>query len=136
MNKEAEILENSRVIAVVGLSSNPERPSNRVAQYLMDNGFTVIPVNPNEQEILGQACFPDLTSIPRKVDMVDIFRKSADVPPIVDEAVKIGAAVVWMQEGVVNEEAAAVARKAGLEVVMDQCTRKVHIEAHGGDPEA
>ena len=136
MKKEEEIIENSRVVAMVGLSSNPERPSNRVARYLMENGYKVIPVNPNEKEILGETCYPDLGSIGQAVDMVDIFRKSEDVLPIAEEAVRIGAKVVWMQEGVINEEAAILARRAGLEVVMNKCVRKVHIGSHGGDPEA
>ena len=135
MKKEEQIIENARVIAMVGLSANRERPSNRVARYLMGQGYKVIPVNPNESEILGEACYPDLGSIGQAVDMVDIFRKSEDVLPIAEEAVRIGAEVVWMQEGVINEEAAALARRAGLEVVMDKCARKVHIKYHGGDTE-
>jgi predicted CoA-binding protein len=123
---EDKILTDYRVVAVVGASPNPERPSNQVAAYLIENDYRVIPVNPNAGEILGQKCYPDLTSIPEKVEVVDIFRRSEDVMPIVDEAIKIGARAVWMQEGVINEEAAAKARDAGLLVVMDKCMLKEH----------
>lgn len=128
MALEEEILRGNRIIAVVGLSSNPERPSNQVGSYLKEKGYTIIPVNPNEKVILSETCYPDLSSIPVHVDVVDIFRRSEDVPPIVAEAVKIGAKAVWMQEGVVNEEAAASARKAGLKVVMDKCMKKEHLK--------
>ena len=131
MSEEEEILKDNKVIAVVGLSSNPERPSYRVASYMKDKGYTIIPVNPNEKEVLGQTCYPDLSSIPGHVDVVDIFRRSEDCPPIAREAVKIGAGVVWMQEGVVSEEAATCARDAGLKVVMDKCIKKEH-EKLGG----
>ncbi|MFC1998233.1 CoA-binding protein [Chloroflexota bacterium] len=123
---EEAILKNSKIIAIVGLSKNPERPSNIVAAYLMDNGYTVIPVNPKEDEILGLKSYPGLSSVPQKVDVVDIFRKPEDVPPLVEDAIKIGAKTVWMQEGVINEEAAARARDAGLDVVMDKCMKKEH----------
>ena len=124
MSVEAEILHFSRVVAVVGLSASPDRPSYKVASYLREQGYRVIPVNPTEKEILGGLCYPNLASIPESVDVVDIFRRSEDVPPIVEEAIKIGAKAVWMQEGVINEEAAARAREAGLMVVMDKCMRK------------
>src|SRR4030042_91695 len=127
MSREADILNKYRNVAVVGASSNPERPSYIVVGYLMKHGYHVIPVNPNEQKILGKTSYPNLSSIPEKVEVVDIFRRSEDVMPIVDEAIKIGAKVVWMQEGIVNEEAAAKARNAGLLVVMDKCMRKQHI---------
>ena len=123
---EDKILTDFRVVAVVGASSNPKRPSNQVAAYLIENGYRVIPVNPNSAEIFGEKCYPDLASITEKVDVVDIFRRSEDVMPIVDEAIKIGARAVWMQEGVINEEAAAKARDAGLLVVMDKCMLKEH----------
>jgi len=123
---EDKILTDYRIVAVVGASPNPERPSNQVAAYLIENGYRIIPVNPNAAEILGQKCYPDLTSIPEKVEVVDIFRRSEDVMPVVEEAIKIGAGAVWMQEGVVNEEAAAKARDAGLLVVMDRCMLKEH----------
>lgn len=127
MSLEADILNKYRNIAVIGASSNPERPSHRVVSYLMKHGYHVMPVNPNEQKILGKTSYPNLSSIPEKVEVVDIFRRPEDVMPIVDEAIKIGAKVVWMQEGVINEEAAAKARNAGLLVVMDRCMRKQHI---------
>jgi len=129
--EEEKILKDNKVIAVVGLSSNPERPSYRVATYLKEKGYTIIPVNPNEKVILSETCYPDLSSIPGHVDVVDIFRKSEDCPPIAREAVKIGADVVWMQEGVVSEEAATCARDAGLKVVMDKCIKKEHEKLAG-----
>jgi len=132
MGIEEDVLRGNRTIAVVGLSANPERPSNMVAAYLKENGYQIIPVNPNEKEILGETCYPDLSSIPGSVEVVDIFRRSEDVLPIAQEAVKIGAGVVWMQEGVINEEAAAYARQAGLKVVMDRCTKKVHEKMEAG----
>ena len=123
---EETILNSSKVIAVVGLSGNPERPSNITAGYLKDHGYTIIPVNPNEQEIFGQKAYPNLSSIPEKVDVVQIFRKSEHVPPIVEDAIKMGAGAVWMQEGVINEEAAAKAKDAGLMGVMDKCMKIEH----------
>jgi uncharacterized protein len=131
MNDIEEILKNSRTVAIVGLSSNPEKPSHIVGAYLQDHGYTVIPVNPMEKTVLGQTSYPDLSSIPVKVDVVDIFRKAEDVPPIVREAIKIGAAAIWMQEGIKNEEAAAAARQAGLKVVMDRCILKEHARLTG-----
>ncbi|OGO00463.1 MAG: CoA-binding protein [Chloroflexi bacterium RBG_13_52_12] len=131
MSTVEEILRNSNTVAMVGLSANPERPSNIVAVYLKEKGYRIIPVNPGEKTILGEISYPDLSSIPEKVDVVDIFRKSEDVPPIVKEAIKIGAKTVWMQEGVKNEEAAAAARKAGLKVVMNKCMRKEHMNLLG-----
>ena len=128
MSAEEEILNFSRVVAVVGLSSKPDRPSYRVASYLKEQGYKIIPVNPGEKEISGELCYPDLASIPEPVDVVDIFRRSEDVPPIVEEAIRIGAKAVWMQEGVINEEAAARAREAGLGVVIDKCMRKEHLK--------
>ena len=123
---EETILNSSKVIAVVGLSGNPERPSNIATGYLKDHGYTIIPVNPREDEVFGLKSYPDLTSVPGKVDAVQIFRKSEDVPPIVEDAIKIGAKTVWMQEGMVNEEAAKRATDAGLMVVMDKCMKKEH----------
>lgn len=124
----ADIIRNARVIAVVGLSDKPERPSYDVAEYLLEHGYRIIPVNPMIKEWKKIAAYPSLSDIPReiKVDIVDIFRRSEDVPPVVDEAIKIGAKVVWMQLGIVNEEAAAKARAAGLEVVMDRCLKIEH----------
>ena len=127
MTSIEDILENSRTVAMVGLSSNPERPSNLVGKYLKAHGYRVIPVNPNEKTVLRLKSYPDLSSIPVKVDVVDIFRRSEDVLPIVQEAIKIGAKAVWMQEGVQNAGAAALARKAGLKVVQNKCMRKQHI---------
>ncbi len=123
---EAEILNNSRVIAIVGLSANADRPSNIVARYLKENGYRIIPVNPQAKEVLGEVCYPDLSSIPERVDVIDIFRPSAEVPAIVEEAIKIGAKAIWMQEGIVNEGAASRAEGAGLLVVMDRCMLKEH----------
>jgi len=123
---EAEILNEYRNVAVVGLSTNPERASYGVASYLNEQGYNIIPVNPNAQKILGKTSYPNLSSIPESVEIVDIFRRSEEVLPIVEEAIKIGAKAVWMQEGVINEEAAAKARDAGLLVVMDKCMFKEH----------
>jgi predicted CoA-binding protein len=126
MSAEEEILKDSQAIAVVGLSANPDRASYKVASYLKENGYRIIPVNPREEEVLGEICYPDLSSIPEPVDVVDIFRRPEDVPHIVQEAIKIGARAVWMQKEVINEEAAAQARQAGLRVVMDRCMREEH----------
>jgi predicted CoA-binding protein len=118
------ILRESHTIAVVGLSGDPERPSFEVAQYLQERGYRIIPVNPNLQEVLGERAYPDLLSIPEPVDVVDIFRRSEAVPLIVEQAIQIGAKAIWMQEGVVNEEAAQQAHRSGLLVVMDHCMLK------------
>ncbi len=131
MGEEQEILENYRVIAIVGLSSNETKPSNHVGSYLKVKGYRVIPVNPTEKVILGEKCYPDLASVPESVDVVDIFRPSADVPPIVEAAIKIGAKAVWMQEGIINEKAAGRARNAGLKVVMNRCMMKEHFRRYG-----
>jgi predicted CoA-binding protein len=135
MTAVEEILKNSKSVAMVGLSSNPERPSNIVGKYLKEHGYKIIPVNPGEKTILGETSYPDLASIPGKADVVDIFRKAEDVLPIVREAIKAGAKAVWMQEGITNEAAAAEAGKAGLTVVMDKCMRKEHMKLTG-QPEA
>ena len=126
MSTEEEILNSSRVVAVIGLSLNSDRPSYRVASYLKEQGYRIIPVNPTAKEILGEVCYPSLSSIPEAIDVVDIFRRSKKVPGIVEEAIKIGAKAVWMQEGVINEGAAVRAREAGLLVVMDKCMLKEH----------
>ena len=136
MSIEKRILNSSRTVAVVGLSSKPDRPSHKVASYLKEQGYTIIPVNPTEREVLGEICYPDLASVPTSIDVVDIFRRSEEVLPIVKEAIKIGAKTVWMQEGVINEEAADRAREAGLMVVMDKCMRKEHLKLHGRGDEA
>jgi predicted CoA-binding protein len=121
---EKKILTEFRTIAMVGASPNPERPSNRVFDYLAHHGYHVIPVNPTAQQILGHASYPNLSAIPERVEIVDIFRNSDEVLPIVEEAIRIGAKAVWMQEGVINKEAAAKAKEAGLLVVMDKCMMK------------
>ena len=120
------ILKNSRTIPVVGLSSREHRPSYGVARYLQSAGYRIIPVNPSETEILGEKCYARLEDIPEHVDIVDIFRRAEFVPEIVESAIRIGARAVWMQEGVVNEEAAERARKAGLLVLMDSCILQEH----------
>ena len=114
-----DMLERSRVIAVVGLSAKPHRPSYGVSRYMQQAGYRIIPVNPNEREVLGEKSYARLEDIPVKVDIVDVFRRSEFVPPVVDSAITIGAPAVWLQEGVIHEEAAAKARAAGLVVVMD-----------------
>lgn len=121
-----ELLARSKIIAVVGLSSKPHRPSHGVARYLQSVGYRIFPVNPNEREVLGEKSYARLEDVPVKVDIVDIFRRSERVPPVVESAIAIGARAVWMQEGVIHEEAAARARAAGLEVVMDRCLLKEH----------
>lgn len=121
------ILLYSQTIAIVGLSPKPHRPSNQVARYLMEAGYRIIPVNPGQDTILGLPCYPNLLAIPAQVDLVDIFRRQEEVLPIVEDAIAIGAKFVWMQEGIVNEGAAAKAKAAGLEVVMDRCTKIDHM---------
>lgn len=125
------LLEN-RSIAVVGLSANWHRPSYFAAKYMLEHGYTVIPVNPAYQEVLGQKCYPSLREIPVPVDMVDVFRKPEDVEPLVDEAVAIGAKCFWMQLGVINEAAARRAEAAGLQVVMDRCVKIEYARLFGG----
>ena len=112
-------LANASTIAVVGISPRPDRPSHYVAQYLQEQGYRIIPVNPMLETALGERCYPDLKSVPERVDMVNIFRRSEHVGPIVDDAIAIGAKYIWMQDGVVDDAAAARAREAGLSVVMD-----------------
>ena len=122
------ILERSKRTAIVGLSPKEERDSNRVAKYLMEKGYEIVPVNPGQKEILGQDCFKTLTDIPFKVDLVDLFLNPERVPPVVDQAIEIGAPVLWMQIGVIHNEAAQQAREAGLTVVMDRCMMREHKE--------
>lgn len=122
------VLRDSHTIAVVGLSAEPERPSYRVAKYLQDHGYKIVPVNPNYAEILGEKSYPDLASIPFAVDMVDVFRKSQDCVPVAQQAVAIGARVLWLQLGVINDEARRIAQAAGLTVVMDRCTKIEHAQ--------
>jgi predicted CoA-binding protein len=126
MKQIAEILRVGRIIAVVGLSAKRYRPSYGVAEYMQRAGYRIIPVNPNETEVLGEKCYPDVESVPEPIDIVDIFRRSEFVPEIVEAAIRQGATVIWMQEGVVHEEAARRAQEAGLEVVMDRCILKDH----------
>lgn len=124
---EEKILKEYRNVAMVGASPNPERASYKVNSYLAKHGYNVIPVNPDKQHIMGKTSYPDLASITEKVDVVEIFRKPEDAMPIVEEAIKIGAKAVWMQERIVNDKAAARARDAGLLVVMDKCMMKEHM---------
>jgi len=126
MSNIASVLRSARTIAVVGLSSKRYRPSHGVAEYMQSAGYRIIPVNPFETEVLGEKAYPELDRVPGTVDIVDIFRRSEFVPEIVEAAIRIGARAIWMQEGVVHEDAAAKARAAGLEVVMDRCILKEH----------
>ena len=123
INTLRRILRECRVIAVVGLSAQWHRPSYFAAKYMQEHGYRIIPVNPKHREILGEKCFDSLKKIRQKVDIVDVFRKTQDVLPIAEDAVAIGAKVLWQQLGVKNEEAAALARAAGLEAVMDHCVK-------------
>lgn len=126
MDRAMELMRDARTIAVVGVSSRPDRPSHDVARYLQQHGFVVYMVNPRETEVLGQPAYDSVQELPEAVDIVDIFRRSPDVPPVVDDAIAAGAKTVWMQLDIVHEEAAAKARDAGLEVVMDKCTKIEH----------
>ncbi|MBM2847781.1 MAG: putative CoA-binding protein [Anaerolineales bacterium] len=126
-----ELYKTIQTIASVGLSANVEKPSFGIVYYLQQQGYRIIPVNPTAPEILGQKSYPDLLSIPDKVDVVQLFRRSEDVPPFVEQAIQIGARVVWMQQGISNPEAAKKAEAAGLTVVMDRCMRAEHIRLFG-----
>ncbi len=126
------VLQENKVIAVVGLSPNWNRPSYFAAKYMLEHGYTVIPVNPGAAEILGQKCYPDLASIPCKVDLVDVFRKPEDALPIAEEAIRIGAGCLWLQLGVINRQAADRATAAGLDVVMDRCVKIEYARLFGG----
>lgn len=119
MDLVEEQLRNSKTIAVVGLSDNPQRPSYGVAKYLQGQGYRIIPVNPMIEEALGEKSYPDLKSVPEAIDMVDIFRRSELVAPVVDEAIEVGAKYIWMQDGVIDQEAADKAEAAGIPVIMD-----------------
>ncbi len=132
INTLRRILVEYKRVAIVGLSADWSRPSYFAAKYLLDHGFEVIPVNPKYEEVLGQKCYPDLISIPTPVDIVDLFQKVERVMPFVDDAITIGARLVWMQLGIVHEEAAAKARDAGLEVVMDRCMKIEYARLFGG----
>jgi len=126
------ILKENHTIAIVGLSADWYRPSYFAAKYMQEHGFRIIPVNPKYTEILGEKCYPDLKSIPEKVDMVDVFRKSADCPPIAKEAIAIGAKVLWLQLGVENDEAKAIAESGGLEFVQNRCVKIEYARLFGG----
>ncbi len=126
------ILREYKTLAVVGLSANEMRPSYFAAKYMQDHGYRIIPVNPNYEAILGEKCYPDLLSIPEPVDLVDLFQRSERVMPFVEQAIEIKARVVWMQLGVVNEDAARLAREAGLEVVVDRCVKIEYARLFGG----
>ncbi len=126
------ILMQYKRVAIVGLSDNWSRPSNFVGKYLLEHGFEIFPVNPKYDEILGRKCYPDLKSIPEPVDIVDLFQRADRVMPFVEDAIEIGAKCVWMQLEIVNEEAAALARAAGLEVVMDRCIKIEYARLFGG----
>jgi predicted CoA-binding protein len=121
-----DILERSKTVAVVGISHKEERDSHKVAKYLKEHGYTMIPVNPKYKEVLGVSCYPNLEAVGEHIDIVDIFRNVDAIPAIVDEAIKVGADCVWMQLGLVHNEAAEKARKAGLRVVMNKCTKIEH----------
>ncbi len=125
-----QLLRNSETIAVVGLSGKPGRAGRTVPEYLQQHGYRIVPVNPNLSEALGETAYPSLLEIPLPVDVVQIFRRPENVPPVVEDAIRIGAKAVWMQLGIVNQQAAARARQAGLEVVMDACMRTEHRAMH------
>ena len=124
------ILDECRTIAVVGLSSDPSRPSNSVSGYMRRQGYRVIPVNPNETSVFGEKAYPDLSAVPEKIDLVDVFRRPNEAGKAVDEAIAVGAKAVWLQEGVIDSAAAQRALDAGLLVVMDRCWLKEHIRAN------
>ena len=130
-----EILTQYKTVAIVGVSPKPERDSYKVASFLKQQGYKMIPVTPNAKEVLGEPTYPDIISIPVDVDVVDIFRRPEEVLPVVEQAISIGARVVWMQEGIVNEEAATRARKAGLKVIMNHCMRKELLRLLGREDE-
>ncbi len=127
-----QILQTTRTIASVGVSSNPAKESYDIVNYLRDQRYRIFPVNPTADTILGEKAYPDLASIPEKIDVVQVFRRPEDVPPVVEQAIQIGAKVVWMQVGVINPEAAERAQAAGLHVVMNRCMRVDHRRLLGG----
>jgi predicted CoA-binding protein len=128
------ILKKYKTIAVVGLSSNPMRPSFGVTEYMQAAGYRIIPVNPNEREVLGEKSYTRLEDVPEKIEIVNVFRRAEDVPPVVESAIRIGAKVVWMQQGIENEEAAEKARAAGLTVIEDACILVEHRTRKHGLP--
>jgi predicted CoA-binding protein len=136
VNEEAlirKVLKDYRKVAVVGLSSDPGRPSHGVAWYLKEHGYEITPVNPQVTEVFGLKAYPDLNSVPGPIEIVDVFRSSDKVMPVVEEAIKVGAKVVWMQSGVINEEAAAKARAAGLDVIMNRFMHAEHAYLEHGE---
>jgi predicted CoA-binding protein len=124
------ILDETKTIAVVGLSANPQRPSNSVSKYMQSNGYRIIPVNPFEQEALGEKAYARLADVPEKIDLVNIFRRSEEAGQFVDEAIALGIKAVWLQDDVIDEAAAQRAIAAGLDVVMDDCILRQHIRRH------
>lgn len=122
----ARVIRDAKTIAVVGLSSNSSRPAYRVAGYLQKHGFTIIPVNPKESEILGEKAHPDLASIDKRVDIVDVFRRPEETPQVVRQAIDAGAGYIWLQEGIVSREAYDLAIQAGVPIIMDRCLKKEH----------
>ena len=128
MDRAMELIRDARTVAVVGVSSNPKRPSNEVSTYLQNQGFRVYMVNPRETEVLGQPAYASVSDLPEEVDIVDIFRRSEDVPPIVNDAIAAGAKTIWLQLDISTEEAEAGAREAGLDVIVDRCTKIEHLK--------
>lgn len=126
-----EILRRARTIAVVGLSSNPHRDSNSVARYMQAHGYRIIPVNPNETEVLGERAYPSLLQVPERIDVVDVFRRAEHTPAVAEQAVVAGARVLWLQLGIVSREARRIAEAGGLAVVMDLCIKVAHAEMNG-----
>ena len=120
-----ELLRNIKNIAIVGASSNPERDSFKVMKFLLDQGYKIFPVNPKEKDILGIRCYPNLTSIKERVDMVDMFRAKEFIFDLTKEAIEINTNVIWMQEGIIDEKSSSLARNCGIKVIMDQCPKKV-----------
>ena len=127
-----KLLDEVKTIAVVGMTSRPSRPDHYVSAYLKNNGYHIIPVNPREEEVLGEKAYPDLHAVPEPVDLVLLFRRPEHVPPHVEEAIAIGADAVWMQSGITNQDAARRAHEAGLDVVMDACMMVEHRRRHAG----
>lgn len=126
------VLRDTRTIAVVGLSASEFRPSFQVARFMKENGYHIIPVNPKYREVLGETCYPGLAAIPEPVDLVDVFRQPADIPAIAREAVAIGAKTLWLQRGLISDEARQIAQAAGLTVIMDRCLKIEYVRLFGG----
>lgn len=137
-NELRSLLGDARVIAIVGISSKEWRPSHEVASYLQDHGYRIVPINPNETEVLGERAYPSLLDIPDdvQVDVVDVFRRSEHTPDVARHAVKVGARLLWLQEGIVSEEAARIAQEGGLDVVMGVCIKKVRQRLMAAEGEA